>query len=66
MKQDIWIVDPDDARRGEWRNASPLHHGQVAATVARAFGLDFGKQEPLAYPPIPLFPQAEQARDTGA
>lgn len=54
--QDIWIAiaGPDDARRGEWRDAPPLRQGQVAATVARVFGLDFSAQEPEAYPAILL------------
>ena len=54
--QDIWIAiaGPDDVRRGEWRDSAPLRQGQVAATIARAFGLDFAEQEPEAYPAIPL------------
>lgn len=54
--QDIWIAiaGPDDVRRGEWRDAPPLRQGQVAATVAQAFGLDFHVLEPDAYPAIPL------------
>ena len=59
--QDIWIAiaSPDDARRGEWRNAPALRQGQVAATVARAFGLDFATHDAQAYPPIPLAASAE-------
>ena len=59
--QDIWIAiaGPDAVRRGEWRDAAPLKQGQVAATVAQAFGLDFSALEPQAYPPIPMSPRAK-------
>lgn len=54
--QDIWIAiaGPDDARRGEWRGAPELRQGQVAATVAAAFGLDYAAAEPQADPAIAL------------
>jgi hypothetical protein len=56
--QDIWIAiaSPDDARRGEWRDGTPLRQGQVAATIAAAFGLDYSSGHPDADPAIVLSP----------
>ena len=56
--QDIWIAiaAPGDARRGEWRDAPTLRQGQVAATVAAAFGLDYAASEPEADPAIRFVP----------
>lgn len=56
--QDIWIAmaGPDDTRRGEWRDTAPLRQGQVAATVAAAFGLDYAAKRPEADPAIVLSP----------
>jgi hypothetical protein len=52
--QDIWvaIAGPDSPRRGEWKTAEPLFQNQIAATVARFFGLDFAALRPSAGPPI--------------
>jgi hypothetical protein len=56
--QDIWIaiVDPDSRRRGEWINAPALRQNQIAATLARAVGLDWGLLSPGSGPSIPLMP----------
>lgn len=53
--QDIWIamVGPDHARRGEWRDAPPVYQNQIAATIARLFGLDFAELRPTAGRPLP-------------
>lgn len=56
--QNIWlaIAGPDDRRRGEWRDSPALRQGQVAATIARAFGLDFKARHREAEPAISLAP----------
>ncbi len=52
--QDIWVavVGPDSPLRGEWRNAQPVFQNQIAATIARLFGLDFSELRPTAGQPI--------------
>jgi hypothetical protein len=51
--QNIWIAiaGPDHERRGEWADAPLLRQGQVAATIAAAFGLDYAEQDPAAGKP---------------
>jgi hypothetical protein len=56
----IWMafVAPQWPLRGEWQNAEPIYQNQVAATLARALGLDYSEQAPNAGQPIArLFPQ---------
>lgn len=52
--QDIWLAlaGPGQIARGELRDAPELRQGQVAATVAAAFGLDFRELEPRAEAPV--------------
>jgi len=52
--QDIWIAiaGPGHARRGEWSGGPLLRQGQVAATIAAEFGLDYSQQDAEAYPSI--------------
>jgi len=52
--QDIWIAmaGPDSPRRGEWKNTEPVFQNQIAATIARFFGLDFAELRPTAGRPI--------------
>lgn len=52
--QDIWLAlaGPGQSARGELRDAPTLRQGQVAATIAAAFGLDFSRLEPEAEAPI--------------
>ena len=52
--QDIWIAiaGPGHPRRGEWSDAPALRQGQVAATIAAEFGLDYSEQDAKADPPI--------------
>jgi bisphosphoglycerate-independent phosphoglycerate mutase (AlkP superfamily) len=52
--QDVWIaiVSPGASRRGEWRDAPPLHTNQVAATLARWMGVDWTSLRPAAGRPI--------------
>jgi Metalloenzyme superfamily len=55
----IWMafVGPQWSLRGEWQNAEPIYQNQVAATLARALGLDYAEQAPNAGRPIArLFP----------
>ena len=56
--QDIWIaiVDPGSSRRGEWANAPAVHQDQIAATLARALGLDFSEANPTSGKAIALVP----------
>lgn len=50
----IWlaVAGPDTRPRGEWAAAPALTLGQVAATCARALGLDYGAARPAAAPPV--------------
>lgn len=60
---EIWMafVTPASARRGEWRGPAPLYQNQIAATIARLFGLDFAELRPTAGLPIaPLFDLGRQ------
>ena len=52
--QDIWIAiaGPGHRRRGEWSDARTLRQGQVAATIAAEFGLDYSEQDAKADPSI--------------
>jgi Type I phosphodiesterase / nucleotide pyrophosphatase len=52
--QDIWVavVSPHSQLRGEWRNAAPVFQNQIAATIARLFGLDLSELRPTAGRPI--------------
>lgn len=52
--QDIWlaIAGPGQPAHGELHDAPTLRQGQVAATVAAAFGLDFSRREPQAETPV--------------
>ena len=51
---EIWIAiaSPGGSRRGAWRDHPPLFQNQIAATIAAAFGLDYGTQNPQAGKPI--------------
>jgi hypothetical protein len=48
--QDVWIalVSPSMARRGEWRDHTPLRTNQVAATLAGWMGVDWVALRPAA------------------
>lgn len=50
----IWMafVGPTWPRRGEWRDDEPIYQNQVAATLARALGIDFAETNPEAGRPI--------------
>jgi hypothetical protein len=52
--QDIWVavVSPHSPLRGEWRNAAPVFQNQIAATIARLFGLDLSELPPTVGRPI--------------
>lgn len=52
--QDVWMafVSPDVARRGEWADHAPLTTNQVAATISRWLGVDYGTAHPEAGRPI--------------
>ncbi|MFT3791325.1 MAG: alkaline phosphatase family protein [Rudaea sp.] len=54
--KNIWlaVAAPGDARRGEIEGGPTLYQNQIAATIAQAFGLDYGKQVPQAGKPIAL------------
>lgn len=54
--QDIWIavIGPDTPDRGELTQHAPVSQSDVAATIARCFGLDFRKFNPNAGPPLPM------------
>lgn len=55
---EIWMafVTPASAKRGEWRDQPPVFQNQIAATIARLFGLQFAELRPTAGVPIaPLF-----------
>ena len=56
--QDIWIamVEPGSQRRGEWVNGPPVHQNQIAATLARALGLEFSEANPHAGNAIAFMP----------
>ena len=51
---EIWMAfaSPDAARRGEWRNHTPIFQNQVAATIAHLLGADYREQNPAAGAPI--------------
>jgi hypothetical protein len=53
--QDMWIavIGPGTEARGEARDHAPLSQSDVAATIARCFGLDWRKASPDAGPPLP-------------
>jgi hypothetical protein len=53
--QNIWIAvaGPDTPLRGEWRQAEPVYQNQIAATIARLFGLDLAELRPSAGRPLP-------------
>lgn len=52
--QDVWLAlaGSGQALRGELRDAPELWQGQVAASIAAAFGLDFREREPQAGEPV--------------
>jgi len=54
--KNIWLVvaAPDDARRGEIEGGPTLYQNQIAATIAKALGLDFDRAYPEAGQPIDL------------
>lgn len=54
--KNIWLVvaAPGDARRGEIEGGPTLNQNQIAATIARVFGLDFNRRYPGAGEPIAL------------
>lgn len=43
------VVAPQSAK---WSGGPTLRQGQVAATIAAGFGLDYSQQDAKAYPPI--------------
>jgi len=53
--QDIWlaIAGQDVTRRGEAQNLPPLYQNQIAATIGRLLGVDFGKFVPDAGQALP-------------
>jgi hypothetical protein len=52
--QNIWLaaVSPDAPLRGEWENAGTIYQNQIAATLCRFLGLDYGEQNAHAGKPI--------------
>lgn len=54
--KNIWLVvaAPGDTRRGEIESGPTLYQNQIAATIAQALGLDFGKAYPGVGKPIAL------------
>jgi hypothetical protein len=52
--QYIWMafVSPTSPLRGEWSDCEPVYQNQIAATLCRFLGLDYGKQNPDAGKPI--------------
>lgn len=52
--EDIWIavVGPDTPDRGEVAPHDTVHQADIAATLARFFGLDYSRSNPDAGPPI--------------
>ena len=55
--QYIWaaVAGPDTSLRGEWRDAGAVSQNQIAATIARLFGLDLSELRPSAGQPISAF-----------
>jgi hypothetical protein len=53
---EIWVacIGPDWPRRGEWADVPAVTGTQIAATLARALGLDFTADRPDAGRPIDL------------
>ena len=54
--KNIWLIvaAPGDARRGEIEGGPTLYQNQIAATIAGALGLDYGRAYPEAGKPIDL------------
>ena len=54
--EEIWVacIGPDWPRRGEWSDVPAVMGTQIAATLARALGLDFAGDRPDAGRPIDL------------
>ena len=54
--EETWVacIGPDWSRRGEWSDVPPVSATQIAATLARALGLDFTAGRPGAGRPIDL------------
>jgi len=52
--QETWLaaIGPDWPRRGVWTNAQDVSASQVAATLARALGVDYRSAAPEAGPPV--------------
>jgi predicted AlkP superfamily pyrophosphatase or phosphodiesterase len=52
--QYIWlgIVSPDSPKRGEQSNAEQVHQNQIAATLCRFLGIDYGEHNPNAGKPV--------------
>jgi hypothetical protein len=60
--EDIWVavIGPDTPDRGEVAPHDTVHQADIAATLARFFGLDFARANPDAGPPIQAaFPDRE-------
>jgi hypothetical protein len=55
--QYIWlaVISPDSSRRGGWVNAGTVYQNQIAATLCRFLGLDYGENNPQAGKPIAHF-----------
>lgn len=51
---DVWMafVSPEFEQRGEWRDHAPITTSQIAATLARWMGVDYGAVRAEAGPPI--------------
>ncbi len=54
--QNIWMafVSPDNALRGEWKNAEPIYQNQAAATLCRWLGFDYSENNPNAGKPVSM------------
>lgn len=52
--EETWLatIGPDWSKRGEWQLAPPAYTNQIAATLAKALGLDFREAVPTAGAPI--------------
>lgn len=54
--EETWVacIGPDWPRRGEWSDVPPVSTSQIAATLARALGMDFTADKADAGQPIDL------------
>lgn len=57
--EDVWMafVSPDVARRGEWTDHPALAANQIAATISRWLGVEYGADHPGAGRPIDWAPR---------